>query len=82
LHLQRELKKCFSLQIILNDPELDVNQAISASVIIDQATQAMKFGKISPDELLEWIEPHMKGVIPMDNYIEEVEENLSLILPE
>jgi hypothetical protein len=74
--IQREIRKCFSL-IIPAFPEEEMREAIRNTIIVDQATKAMINGEISPDELLEMCEPHLKDV---DSYIEEVEENLVFIL--
>lgn len=49
---------------------------IAASMIVDQATKLMIQGNISPEDFLEFVEPHISD---MDQYIEEVEHNLDEI---
>lgn len=72
----RQIRKCFSVIIIPHDPQQEMQSAVEASMIVDQATKAMIQGKISPDDLLEMVEPYLDDV---DEYIEEVEDNLNEI---
>ncbi len=77
---KREVRSCFSIDIFLDNPEVELKKAIAASVAIDQATKAMVSGEISPAEVLEWVEPHMEGISSMDDYIEEIEDDLSSLI--
>ncbi|MBH8578351.1 hypothetical protein I8752_36520 [Nostocaceae cyanobacterium CENA369] len=72
----RQIRQCFSVIIIPHNPEQEMQSAIQASMIVDRATKAMIRGEISPDDLLEMVEPYLDDV---DKYIEEVEENLAEI---
>lgn len=69
---RQSVGECFYL-IIPNDPLLEVKQIIANSQIVEQATKLMLTGEISPEDLLEMVEPVIKD---MDGYIEEIEENL------
>ena len=72
---QRLVGDCFYLTIP-NEPDAEVQKVIRDSFLVEQAVKAMISGSISPEELLEMVEP----VIPdMDDYIDEVEENLAEI---
>ena len=71
--VNRQIRQSFSVIIIPRNPEQEMQSAIEASMIVDQATKAMTQGEISPDDLLEMVEPYLDDV---DQYIEEVEENL------
>jgi len=72
---QRFISDCFYLTIP-NEPEAEVHKMIRDSFLVEQAVKVMINGSISPEELLEMVEP----VIPnMDHYIDEVEENLAEI---
>ncbi|MEH2283345.1 MAG: hypothetical protein V7K90_18770 [Nostoc sp.] len=73
--INREIRKCFSLFIPCN-PEQEMTATIEASMVVDRATKMMIQGKISPEELLEMVEPYISD---MDQYIEEVELNLEEI---
>lgn len=72
----RQIRKCFAVIIIPCNPQQEMQSAIEASMIVDQATTAMIQGKISPDDLLEMVEPYLDDV---DEYIEQVEDNLNEI---
>ncbi|MHC5615118.1 MAG: hypothetical protein ACYTXA_30105 [Nostoc sp.] len=72
VQFQRSLGECFHL-FIPNDPLLEMQQAISNSMLVESAVKQMISGAISPEDLLEMVEPVIEN---MDNYIEEVEENL------
>ena len=74
--VNRQIKECFSVIIIPLNPEQEVQQAVRATMIVDLATKAMIQGKISPDDLIQMVEPYLDDV---DQYIEEVEENLEEI---
>lgn len=69
---QRSVGECFHL-IIPNDPLVEMQQAISNSMLVESAVKLMISGAISPEDLLEMVEPVIEN---MDDYIEEVEENL------
>ena len=69
---QRLVGECFHL-IIPNNPLIEMQQAISDSMLVESAVKLMISGDISPEELLEMVEPVIED---MDDYIEEVEENL------
>ncbi|MEH2161608.1 MAG: hypothetical protein V7K38_11285 [Nostoc sp.] len=72
VQLQRSVGECFHL-FIPNDPFLEMQQAISNSMLVESAVKLMISGAISPEDLLEMVEPAIEN---MDDYIEEVEENL------
>ncbi|MEH2243969.1 hypothetical protein [Nostoc sp.] len=74
--VNRQIRQSFSVIIIPRDPKQEAQLAIEASIIVDQATKAMIQGKISPDDLLEMVEPYLDDI---DEYIKEVEENLNEI---
>jgi len=66
---------CFYLTVP-NEPEAELQKIIRDSFLVEKAVKAMIYGSISPEELLETVEP----VIPdMDQYLDEVEENLAEI---
>lgn len=69
---QRSVGECFYL-IIPNDPLVERQQAIRDSMLVELATKLMISGLISPEDLLEMVEPVIEDI---DGYIEEVEENL------
>ncbi|MEH2197807.1 hypothetical protein [Nostoc sp.] len=69
---RRSVGGCFHL-IIPNDPLLEMQQAIRNSMLVESAVKLMISGAISPEDLLEMVEPAIEN---MDDYIEEVEENL------
>lgn len=71
----REIRKCFSIIIPFN-AEQEMQATIEASMVVDKATKMMVQGQISPEELLEMIEPYIED---MDQYIEEIELNLEEI---
>jgi len=73
--VNREIRNCFSL-IISSNPQEEMEALIAASMIVDRATKLMVQGKISPEDLLEFVEPHISDI---DQYIEEVEHNLDEI---
>ncbi|QLE41684.1 hypothetical protein FD723_15510 [Nostoc sp. C052] len=72
----RQIRQCFSVIIIPHNPQQEMQSALQASMIVDQATKAMIRGDISPDDLLEMVEPYLDDV---DEYIQEVEDNLNEI---
>ncbi|MEH2454486.1 hypothetical protein [Nostoc sp.] len=72
IQFQRSVGECFHL-IIPNDPLVEMQQAIRNSMLVELATKLMISGLISPEDLLEMVEPVIED---MDSYIEEVEENL------
>ena len=72
----RQIRQCFSIVLVPSNPEQEMQNAIRASIIVDQATTAMLRGQISPDDLLEMVEPYLSDI---DQYIDEVEENLAEI---
>ena len=74
--VNRQIRQSFSVIIIPHDPEQEMQSAVEATMIVDKATKAMIQGEISPDDLLDMVEPYLDDV---DQYIEEVEENLSEI---
>ena len=69
---QRSVGECFHL-FIPNDPLLEMQQAIKNSMLVESAVKLMFSGAISPEDLLEMVEPAIED---MDDYIQEVEENL------
>ncbi|MBN3911097.1 MAG: hypothetical protein HWQ35_32515 [Nostoc sp. NMS1] len=72
VQFQRSVGECFHL-FIPNDPFLEMQEAISNSMLVESAVKQMLSGEISPEELLEMVEPVIEN---MDDYIQEVEENL------
>jgi len=72
----RDIGGCFHLYIPL-DPETEVRQAIHNSMVVEKAVKLMLNGQASPDEILDLIEPVVDSV---DDYIQEVEENLEIYL--
>ena len=72
---QRLVGDCFYLTIP-NEPEAEVQNIIKNSFLIEKAVKAMVSGFISPEELLEMVEPVIED---MDQYIDEVEDNLAEI---
>lgn len=75
LNFHRSVGGCFQL-FIPTDPLGEVDQAIKNSLLVDKATKQMIAGNITPDELLEMVEPVISN---MDDYIQEIEENLTEI---
>ncbi|MEH2315943.1 hypothetical protein [Nostoc sp.] len=69
---QRTIGECFHL-FIPNDPLVEMQQAIKNSILVESAVKQMIAGTISPDDLLEMVEPVIEN---MDDYIKEIEENL------
>ena len=72
---ERLIGDCFHLTIPLLNPEVEIQKAVQDAMEIEKATKAMLQGSISPDELLEWMEPYTQA--PMDAYVQEVKENLT-----
>ncbi|MEH2031547.1 MAG: hypothetical protein V7K67_18105 [Nostoc sp.] len=72
INFQRSVGECFYL-LIPTDPLLEMQQAIRNSMLVESAVKLMLSGAISPEDLLEMVEPVIEN---MDDYIEEVEENL------
>lgn len=72
---RRSVGECFYL-IIPTDPSLEMQQAISNSMLVESAVKLMLSGHISPEDLLEIVESVIENI---DGYIEEVEENLAEI---
>ncbi|MHC5718174.1 MAG: hypothetical protein ACYTX0_40335 [Nostoc sp.] len=72
VQFQRSVGECFHL-FIPNDPLLEMQQAISNSMLVESSVKLMLSGDISPEELLEMVEPVVEN---MDDYIQEIEENL------
>ncbi|MEH2302861.1 MAG: hypothetical protein V7K88_28765 [Nostoc sp.] len=72
IQFQRSVGECFLL-IIPNDPLVEMQQAIRNSMLVELATKLMISGLISPEDLLEMVEPVIEDI---DGYIKEVEENL------
>ncbi len=63
---------CFYLHILV-DPEREMRKAVKDSLLMENAVKRMMTGEVSPEELLEMVEPIVGDV---DNFVEEVEENL------
>lgn len=75
LLLSQVIGDCFYI-FISADPETDMRRAVQASLLMEDAVKQMLHGKITPDELLEMVEPIVDDV---DSFVEEVEENLAEI---
>ena len=54
----------------------EMQQAISKTMLVEKAARLMTKGGISPEELLEMVEPVIE-TSNMDDYIEEIEEGLT-----
>lgn len=75
LIMKRELANCFYLYVPLTDDDAALEEMIGDCMEIESAISRMIRGEISPDELLQIAETN--PMIPsIDQYIEEVEENL------
>lgn len=75
-YFRRVLTGAFSPIIRLDDPELDVDKAVREHYLFHNAIRSFSERKISGDEFLDLVE----NVIPdMDDYLDEVEENLAEI---
>ncbi|MEH2456533.1 hypothetical protein [Nostoc sp.] len=72
---RRDVGDCFYL-FIPNDPLVDMRQAIKDSMLVESAVKQMLAGTISPNDLLDMVEPVIEN---MDDYIEEIEKNLAEI---
>ncbi len=79
--LRKELGSCFYLQIPLTGSEQEIREFMEYARAVEAATQLMLSGHLSFVDLMECIEPCVPSI---DEYVEEVEENLNeslLILP-
>jgi hypothetical protein len=74
--LRRLIDPCFYL-VVSNNPEAEVQEIIRHGMLVERACKEMFRGKITPSEMLELIEPCIPN---MDDYLLEVEDNLSEIL--
>lgn len=74
---RRQLGSCFYLPISLQQAEDDIREAVANSIAIERATKLMLDGSMSFEDLLEAIEEYIPD---MDDYVEEVEENLTATL--
>lgn len=75
LIINREIRKSFSIFIPIK-PQEEMEALVEASIIVDRASALMIQGKISPEELLEMVDPFIDD---MDQYIGEIEANLNEI---
>lgn len=72
----REIASCFYLWIPIQTDDNSIKEMISDAMQLESAISRMTRGAISPDELLQIAESN--PMIPsIDQYIDEVEENLS-----
>lgn len=71
---KRQLGDCFYLVIDLDRAEEEIQLALEHQYQVEQATNAMLNGSVSPEELMEMIEPFIPD---MDQYQDEVEQNLA-----
>jgi len=75
VQFERAIGDCFHL-FIPADPETEMRKAIRDAMCVENAVKLMLSGGVSPEELLEMVEP---VVVDIDQYIEEVEESLEEI---
>lgn len=71
----RQIARCFFLWIPIQTDDNSIKEMISDAMQLESAISRMTRGEITPDELLQIAETN--PMIPsIDQYIEEVEENL------
>lgn len=75
---RRALGNCFYLPISLEHSCVsELKAAISCSMHLEHATRLMLDGKLSFEDLLEYVE---EAIPWMDTYVEQVEQNLESTL--
>ncbi len=72
----RELSSCFYLVIPCCDDESEFKDLLQQAMQVERATAQMMKGEISPDDFLDIVEPG----VPIDQYLDEVEENLEPLI--
>lgn len=73
LNTQRALSSCFYLAVPLAEDTNSLRELIGICMEVEQAVDKMMKGEITPDEFLQATEDFYPDV---DQYIEEVEDNL------
>ena len=73
----RDLGNCFYLLIPVCDSDEEFNALMQNAQKVEQATKLMLDGSITIEDLLEAVEAFIPSI---DNYIEEVSENMEQAL--
>lgn len=76
--LRREIGSCFYLVIPICETDDEFAQLMADANKVQSAVKSMLDGKLNPEELLESVEAFVPDI---DEYIDEVEENLEAIEP-
>lgn len=62
--------------ILLNQTQDDIKEALRQHCFLTELTQSMRQGNLTPDELLEVVEPYMPD---MDSYADYVDGQLETL---